>query len=55
MDAGEQGLPYVELTTDPDNHGSRRAIEVNGGVIVEHFQRDDVYGGTDTLRYRIIL
>ncbi len=55
VDGAERGLPHVELTTDPDNIGSQRVIEANGGVIVERFRRDDAYGATDALRYRIHL
>ena len=55
VDAAERGLPYVELTTDPDNIGSQRVIEANSGVIVERFVRDAAYGATDALRYRIHL
>lgn len=47
-------LPYVELTTDPDNAPSQRVIQANGGTLVEHF-RKDAYGGTDGLRWRIPL
>jgi predicted acetyltransferase len=53
--ARAEGLQYVEITTDPDNVASRRVIEVNGGVLVERFQRPAQYGGTDALRYRIAL
>ena len=31
------GLPYVEITTDPDNIAAQRVIEANGGILVEHF------------------
>ncbi len=47
------GLPYVEVTTDPDNLASQRVIEKTGGVLFEHFTRPAVYGGTPGLRYRI--
>jgi predicted acetyltransferase len=50
-----EGLQYAEITTDPDNVASRRVIEVNGGVLVERFQRPAQYGGTDALRFRIAL
>jgi predicted acetyltransferase len=53
--ARSEGLQYVEITTDPDNVASRRVIEVNGGVLVERFQRPAIYGGTDALRFRIAL
>jgi predicted acetyltransferase len=53
--ARAEGLQYVEITTDPDNVASRRVIEVNGGVLVERFQRPAQYSGTDALRFRIAL
>jgi predicted acetyltransferase len=53
--ARAEGLRYVEITTDPDNVASRRVVEVNGGVLVERFQRPAQYGGTDALRFRIAL
>jgi predicted acetyltransferase len=53
--ARAEGLQYVEITTDPDNVASRRVIEVNGGILVERFQRPAQYGGTDALRFRIAL
>jgi predicted acetyltransferase len=31
-EAREVGLPYVEITTDPDNIASQRVITANGGV-----------------------
>jgi predicted acetyltransferase len=49
------GLPYVEITADPDNVGSRRAIENNGGIFVEEFVRLPSLGGTPCVRYRIDL
>jgi RimJ/RimL family protein N-acetyltransferase len=52
---GGEGLPWVELTTDPDNSASRRVIEANGGVLVETFTKPAAYGGTPGLRYRIAL
>ncbi len=47
------GLPWVELTTDPDNIASQRTIEKNGGVLVEHFIKPAQYGGKAGVRYRI--
>jgi predicted acetyltransferase len=32
-----EGLPFIEITTDKTNVGSQRAIEANGGVLVEEF------------------
>jgi predicted acetyltransferase len=53
--ARDQGLEYVEITTDPDNVASRKVIESNGGVLIEQFHRPAQYGGTDAVRYRITL
>jgi len=53
--ARDEGLEYVEITTDPDNTASRRVIEVNGGVLVERFRKPTQYGGRDGLRFRIAL
>lgn len=53
--AREAGLPFVELTTDPDNSASRRVIEKNGGVFIERFVRPAAFGSTEALRYRITL
>jgi predicted acetyltransferase len=49
------GLRWIELTTDADNAASQRAIEANGGVLVEHFDKPEVFGGHTGLRYRIML
>jgi predicted acetyltransferase len=53
--ARAEGLPFVDLTTDPSNAASRRVIEANGGVFVETFRRRASYGGTEALKYRIHL
>ncbi|MFO1341435.1 MAG: GNAT family N-acetyltransferase [Burkholderiaceae bacterium] len=53
--ARAEGLPYVELTTDPDNTASQRVIEANGGRLVEHFTKPASFGGVAGLRYRIAL
>jgi predicted acetyltransferase len=49
------GLPYVELTTDPDNVASQRTITANGGRLVERFTKPAAYGGEVGLRFRIDL
>jgi predicted acetyltransferase len=50
------GLPYVFITTTPDNLPSQKVIERNGGVLVETFHPPEEYYGTRTkLRYRIDL
>jgi len=48
------GLPYVEITTDPDNVPSQRVIEANGGVLIEHFIKPPQFGGKPGLRFRIL-
>ncbi len=55
VDAKEERLAYVELTTDLANVPSRRVIEANGGVVVERFHKPASYGGAESLRYRIYL
>lgn len=53
--AREEGLPYIEITTDPDNVASQRVIEANGGVFVERFRKLPQYGDKDGFRFRIVL
>jgi predicted acetyltransferase len=47
------GLPFVELTTDPENRASQRVIERNGGVLHERFTKPPQFGSKPGLRYRI--
>ena len=47
------GLPYVEVTTDPENVASQRVIEANGGRLFEQFVKPAQFGGKPGLRYRI--
>jgi len=49
------GLPFVELTADPDNLASQRVILANGGVLVEQFIKPPQYGSTPGLQFRIAL
>ena len=49
------GLPYVEITTDPDNFASQRVIEANGGELFERFTKPPAFGSKPGLRYRIRL
>ncbi|MFN2637587.1 MAG: GNAT family N-acetyltransferase [Gemmatimonadaceae bacterium] len=53
--ARDEGLAYVELTTDADNIRSQRVIEANGGEVVERFYKSPAYGGAESLRFRIVL
>jgi predicted acetyltransferase len=50
-----EGLRYVELTTDVDNIASQHVIQNNGGMFVECFTKPPQYGGGKALRYRIEL
>jgi predicted acetyltransferase len=49
----QEGLPYVELTTDVGNVASQKIIKANGGELVEPFRKPAAYGGTESLRFRI--
>jgi predicted acetyltransferase len=55
LDASTEGLSYLELTTVPSNFASQRVIQANGGVFVEKFTKTAQYGGTEELRFRIVL
>jgi predicted acetyltransferase len=50
-----EGLPYIELTTEPANQASQRVITANGGVLVERFTKGPEYGGGTGLKFRIAL
>ena len=51
-----EGLPYVELTTDPDNIPSQKVIIANKGIFIERFAKPKQYGdGKIGFRYRIML
>ncbi|WIM13802.1 GNAT family N-acetyltransferase [Enhydrobacter sp.] len=52
-EARREGLPYVELTTDPDNQPSQKVILSNGGILVERFRSPTC--GKEELRFRISL
>ncbi len=51
--AAQEGLRYVELTTDPDNIPSQKVILSNGGALVERFIKGPEYGHAPSFRYRI--
>ena len=53
--ARERGLPYIYVTTVPDNIASQRVILANGGVLVDRFKQLEAHGGGDALRFRIDL
>lgn len=54
-EAKGKGLPYVELTVDPENIASQRVIAACNGVLIERFRKPAAYGFAETLRYRIEL
>ncbi|WP_227746295.1 GNAT family N-acetyltransferase [Burkholderia cenocepacia] len=54
-EAKTAGLPYVELTVDPENIASRKVIAACNGVLIEHFRKPAAYGFAEALRYRIEL
>ena len=54
-EARQQGLSYVELTTEPGNEASRKVIRANGGVLVDQRAKYAAYGGAEELLWRIDL
>lgn len=54
-EARSRGLPYVEITTSPENAASQKVILANGGVLVEEFEKPASLGGGRELRFRIPL
>lgn len=54
-EARRRGLDHVVITTDPDNVASQKVVLANGGVLVERFTKDAMYGGGENLRFRIDL
>lgn len=54
-EARSVGLPFVEITIDPENIASKRVIVANGGVLVEHFTKPPQFGSKPGLRFRIAL
>jgi predicted acetyltransferase len=53
--ARAEGLPHVDITTDPENSASQKVILANGGVLVEHFNKGPAWGNKPGLRFRIAL
>jgi predicted acetyltransferase len=49
------GLPFIEVTADPDDVASQRVIEAVGGVLHERFTKPPQFGNAPGLRYRILL
>jgi predicted acetyltransferase len=55
VEAHAVGLPYVEITTDPDNLPSCKVIEAVGGTLHETFIQPPQFGCKPGLRYRVAL
>jgi predicted acetyltransferase len=53
--AKQEGLAWVELTTDADNVASQRVVLANGGELVERFSKPKGYGSAPSLCFRIRL
>jgi len=51
----DEGLAFVELTTEADNIASQRVIKANGGELIERFHKPAVLGGAEGLRFRILI
>lgn len=48
-------LPYVEITTDPDNLASQKVVLAAGGKLHERFIKPPQFGSKPCLRFRIAL
>jgi predicted acetyltransferase len=48
-------MPYVEITTDPDNLPSQKVVLAAGGKLVEKFMKPPQFGSKPALRFRISL
>ena len=48
-------LPFVDITTEPDNIASQRVILANGGYLNKRFIKPDALGGNECLNFRIEL
>lgn len=51
----DEGLAWVEITTDPENTASQKVILANGGALIGRFTKPPQYGEIDGLRFRIDL
>jgi predicted acetyltransferase len=55
VEAKAIGLPFVEITTDPENLASQRVIEACGGILHARFVKPKQFGSKPGLRYRVSL
>jgi len=51
----ETDLPWVQITTDPDNVASQKVIAAHGGVLLERFDKGPAYAHGECLRFRVDL
>ncbi len=49
------GLPWIEVTTEPENAGSVAVIAANGGRLLGRYDRGPAFGHAAGLRFRIDL
>ena len=54
IEARKMGVPFVEITTDPENIASQRVIAANGGRLHERFTKPAQFGSKPGLRYRVV-
>jgi predicted acetyltransferase len=54
IEAKDMGMPFVEITTDPENIASQRVIEAIGGKLHERFTKPAQFGSKPGLRYRVV-
>jgi predicted acetyltransferase len=54
-EARRLGLTHIDLTTDPDNLPSQKAITANGGRLLRRFTHLAAHGGGEGLLFRIPL
>ncbi len=47
-------MPFVEITTDPENIASQRVIEAVEGRLHERFTKPVQFGSKPGLRYRVV-
>ena len=53
--ARDLGMPYVEITTDPENRPSKKVILAAGGEFFEAFTKPPQFGSKPCHRYRVTL
>lgn len=54
-EARSLGMPYVEITADPENLASQKVILAAGGKFHERFTKPPQFGSKPCVRYRVAL